>query len=321
METINVQRYDSREQVPLGGEGMVPCPTGCGGWTLVKGSRIPLVFPCLACRRHIMPEVEEKPTELRGSLEVGNDGRTYFRFDKTAIAPWKRLNLPVEYANLTLMDPEKIGDRRYAKNKFAPVEFRRPGVTYITSDVGWSAVSALQALIRGESVPAVGLFGNNGTGKSRLLYATAQDLVRAGRSVYILDGEKLHHDLMSDGEDMKARGRSMVQYAVDADVLLWDELGYCGSHTKEWLHDDVLSEITHIVYRRERGNKTTVFTANAIESGIKKRLGAPVWSRIEGMCGKHFYWLVGPDDFNYRANGKAPIQLEANKSNVLPLRP
>lgn len=321
MET-NVQRYDSREQVPIGGEGMIPCPKGCGGWTKIKGSRIALVFPCLACRRHIMPEVEEQPTALRGNIEVGDNGYTYFRFDKTAIAPWKRLNLPAEYADLTLMDPEKINDRRLArKTKFVPAESRRPGTTYITSDVGFNAVSALQALIRGEAIPAVGLFGNNGTGKSRMLYATAQDLVKAGRNVYILDGEKLHHDLMSDGEDMKARGRSMVQYAVDADVLLWDELGYCGSHTKEWLHDDVLSEITHIIYRRERMNKTTVFTANAIESGLKKRLGAPVWSRIEGMCGRHFYWLVGADDFNYRANGKAPVQAEPDKSNVLPLRP
>ena len=317
---MDVQRYDSREQVPLGGEGMILCPKGCGGWTLVKGSRFALVLPCLTCRRHIMPEVEEKPTELRGSLEVGTDGRTYFRFDKTAVAPWKRLNLPAEYADLTLMDPEKINDRRLArKTKFVPAESRRPGTTYITSDVGFNAVSALQALIRGEPVPAVGLFGNNGTGKSRLLYATAQDLVRAGRNVYILDGEKLHHDLMSDGEDMKARGRFMVQQAVDAEVLLWDELGYCGSHTKEWLHDDVLSEITHIVYRRERQNKTTVFTANAIESGLKKRLGAPVWSRIEGMCGRHFYWLVGADDYNYRASGKAPQPEPTN--NVRILRP
>jgi DNA replication protein DnaC len=220
--------------------------------------------------------------------------------------------LPLEYAELSLLEPDAIQDRRQAKRKFVPAESRRQGVTYVTSETGWDAVCALQSLLKGE-MTAVGLFGHNGTGKSRLLYATAQDFVRAGRSVYILDGEKLHHCLTSDADDAKLRGRAMIQRATDADVLLWDELGYTGSHTKEWLPDSVLTEITHIIYRREASNLPTVFASNALAAGLQKRLGAPVWSRIEGMCGRNMFWLVGPDDFNYRAEGKA-------RNNVLPFQ-
>ena len=321
MGTIpDIQRYESREMIPAGKHGMIPCPKGCGGWTQVMGSRFSLVLPCLDCRRHIMPDVADKPTTLRGSIETRADGYTYFRFDTTAIPPWKRLGLTHEYANLTLMDPNQIKDRRAKKNKFMPASEREAGVTYITSDVGWGAVEALQSVVRKDpSVVAVGLFGNNGTGKSRLVNAAAQDLVKAGRQVYMLDGEKLHHDLLSEGDDNKARARAMVISAVEADVLIWDEIGYCGSHTKEWLHDAVLSEISHIVYQREKANKVTLFTGNALESGLRKRLGEAVWSRIEGMCGRHLYWFVGQHDFNYRANGKAPM-LQESTSNIINLR-
>jgi len=301
-------RYENLQQMKPGERAELPCPRGCGGWTEVRtivGPRNPigLVMPCLSCRKKLIPDDVEIAAKDGGTLyEV--DGYTYYRPNPNSRPAWKRLGLAPEFANLSLVRPGAVEDRRRKKNLLVPLENRKPGITYVTSDEQWDVVEALRAIIGQTAKYSILVYGNNGTGKSRLLYAAAQDLVGIGRQVFILRGDVLSVNMASKFDDKQEAAKFMVRNACEADVLVWDEFAFVPGAQDQWMNRDVLTAITEIVYHRYEKQLITLWNGNGLEAGLRARLGDAVWSRVQGSCQRKIFGLVGQANFNWRADGR-----------------
>ena len=91
------------------------------------------------------------------------------------------------------------------------------------------------------------VFGRSGSGKTHLLSALGQELIRAGRKVYFCTCSLLVQELLVAKRDLKLKG--MLKRLAGYEVLLIDDLGYVQQSREEM---EVL--FTLMAERYERGS-------------------------------------------------------------------
>lgn len=81
----------------------------------------------------------------------------------------------------------------------------------------------------------------------------------------------------------------LIESAVTADVLVWDDLGKAKwSESKEGLYYKIINE-------RYMHQKPIIFSSNEDEGTLSEKVGYAAASRLFGMCGERLYAVEGKD--------------------------
>lgn len=142
------------------------------------------------------------------------------------------------------------------------------------------------------------LQGNVGVGKTRLLCAVADGLIKKIESidVYYIDWNDLVREMRS-GEDHSTRDfisiNQLMNRLISADLLLFDELG--ASKLSEWVQDNIY----HLFNKRYNHQKLTLCATNYFDKSannketLAQRIGMRIRSRLYEMT--EAYEITGMD--------------------------
>ena len=141
------------------------------------------------------------------------------------------------------------------------------------------------------------IFGPRGTGKTHLMTAVLQELIRAGRKGRYLSPADWLTEIKStfgkSGFDEDTE-RDLIDEVVRVDVLLLDDLGI-GKVGKEW----EMEKIYQLVNGRSGNGTITLITCNqAFPNELAEHVGERVTSRLFEIC--RIYNTVGWQDYRVR---------------------
>lgn len=281
---------------------------------------------CLDCRRkeemadpsRARPYAEMvRDQEIRSRLLVDERGYVFYRSAGSDKRPvWQRAGVPQEFAGFSL---DKKSCKTLKKPGIGiPRAHREEGVTYLphVSDPGASAfhraIGTLRSILSKQLWCSVLLAGGNGSGKSHLAFAFAQDAVTFGFSVAVLREQELQVQMLRAHRDESGHDLKLVNARLDlltkADVLIHDELAFTpGSQSQqEQIPMSVVRAVADLIYARRDAGKITIWTTNATirptqvgsvvnPPGLQARLGDALYSRIQGECAGNTFWLDGRD--------------------------
>lgn len=289
-----------------------------------------LLRHCDRCRAEIERDrpgdYRDYTAEIRSRITVSKNGYVFYRSEQDRRQPWQKLGLSEdsEFIGFSIKPAAKRTENPYivippgpdgrAQTGIKRMD-RRPGTTYIYrarptkedphADDFSRAFDALQGLVTGKVNTCALLAGHNGTGKSHLVMAAAQDLVAAGKKVRIFSEEEFstrwtptimlsRHD--DDAAAELARMDAALEAFKDPQILIWDELAFAPNpkSTTE-LAPSFVRAIAGLIFARRKEGKITIWTTNATLDGLESRLGSAILSRIKGDCAGNVFWLKGRD--------------------------
>lgn len=138
---------------------------------------------------------------------------------------------------------------------------------------------------------------NFGLGKTHLTVAIAKELIQRGYATLIISDVMLMEELGlarsaggEDGDDF----RKLIYSAIDAPVLVWDDLGKA-KHTEsreKWYYT--------IINARYEKRRPIIFSSNEDRDTLMEKIGPAAASRLYGMAGSRMYRVEGTD---YRLYG------------------
>jgi len=92
--------------------------------------------------------------------------------------------------------------------------------------------------------------------------------------------------MMQDGGETYRR---LLEGAVNADVLIWDDLGKAKwTEAREGIYYQIFNE-------RNRNNRPVLFSSNEDRGTLSDKIGFAASSRLLGMCGERLYAVEGAD--------------------------
>jgi DNA replication protein DnaC len=146
-----------------------------------------------------------------------------------------------------------------------------------------------------ERAEAKNKHNNFGLGKTHLQIAAAKRLIKRGYTVLIVSDAIFMDELSQkrtydDGEAFN----SLVGKAINADVLVWDDLG------KAKPSEFRLSMYYRIIDERYRAKRPIMFSSNEDASTLSERIGDATASRLFSMAKNFLLAVEGPD---YRLRG------------------
>lgn len=159
--------------------------------------------------------------------------------------------------------------------------------------VGRQALAGVLVQVRGfardfplAEKPGLLLQGEPGTGKTHLAVATARTLISKGFEVVFFDYKSLLDSIRASYDPSSGQTeREVYQVALDAEILLLDDLG--AHRISDWVEDTVTSIITH----RCNFKKPLIATTNMLDSGgdrlrrsLAEQVGMRAHSRLYEMC-------------------------------------
>jgi DNA replication protein DnaC len=243
---------------------------------LTDKSKIPAPKSCPKCKGLLPPQWCDKPfghwrlgstDDCAVCTNTKDDRRDEQRFEKSA----NRARVPMRLRALALvsLDP----DRRCGELATACGE--------------WDARRWLVAS------------GGVGTGKTSWLTALLLDHLRANHKVKGLwtSEQRFYRKAQLHGDKSAGARERVVQEAVDADVLLLDDLGAGRRDLTEWQGGAMRDLLTE----RHLEGKPTLVTTNLTEDAIVKQYGDHVASRLVEASGG-FINLGGADRRRARGN-------------------
>ncbi|KDE46309.1 DNA replication protein [Geobacillus sp. CAMR12739] len=132
---------------------------------------------------------------------------------------------------------------------------------------------------------------NFGVGKTHLQIALAKRLIKDGFNVLVVS-DVAFMDELSQAKRMNDEGETLnrlLQSAIDADVLVWDDIGKAKwSETKEGLYYQIINE-------RYRKQRPIVFNSNEDRGTLSEKIGYAAASRLLGQCGPYLLEVEGED--------------------------
>jgi DNA replication protein DnaC len=156
----------------------------------------------------------------------------------------------------------------------------------------------LRELPVGERAEAKRQHNNFGVGKTHLQIALAKRLIKDGFNVLIVS-DVTFMDELSQAKRMNDEGETLnrlLQSAIDADVLVWDDIGKAKwSEAKEALYYQIINE-------RYRKQKPIVFNSNEDRGTLSEKIGYAAASRLIGQCGSYLREIEG-EDFRLQKSG------------------
>lgn len=140
------------------------------------------------------------------------------------------------------------------------------------------------------------MHNNFGLGKTHLQVAIAKELIRRGIRVLIVSDVTLMGDLSqaSQYDDEGEELNRLLGTAIQADVLVWDDLG------KAKTTDFRLDMYYKIINERYKARRPIVFSSNEDAETLAERIGDAAASRLFGMSRGRICAVEGPD---YRVMG------------------
>ncbi|MGG6437406.1 ATP-binding protein [Saccharococcus caldoxylosilyticus] len=186
-------------------------------------------------------------------------------------------------------------------NEFAVIKHDNGTTKKIMSDknLGFIAVvgeQRLRELPAGERAEAKRQHNNFGVGKTHLQIALAKRLIKDGFNVLVVS-DVTFMDELTQAKRMNDEGETLnrlLQNAIDADVLVWDDIGKAKwSEAKEALYYQIINE-------RYRKQKPIVFNSNEDRGTLSEKIGYAAASRLIGQCGPYLHEVEGED---YRLKG------------------
>jgi len=149
----------------------------------------------------------------------------------------------------------------------------------------------LRELPAGERAEAKRQHNNFGVGKTHLQIALAKRLIKDGFNVLVVS-DVTFMDELTQAKRMNDEGETLnrlLQSAIDADVLVWDDIGKAKwSEAKEALYYQIINE-------RYRKQKPIVFNSNEDRGTLSEKIGYAAASRLIGQCGPYLLEVEGED--------------------------
>lgn len=175
-------------------------------------------------------------------------------------------------------------------------EFKKDGGEKVIAkhNLGFIAVvgeQRLRELPPHERAPMKQKHNNFGVGKTHLQIALTKRLIKDGFNVLVVS-DVTFMDELSQAKRMNDEGETLnrlLQSAIDADVLVWDDIGKAKwSETKEGLYYQIINE-------RYRKQKPIVFNSNEDRGTLSEKIGYAAASRLLGQCGPYLLEVEGED--------------------------
>ena len=119
------------------------------------------------------------------------------------------------------------------------------------------------------------LIGKTGTGKTYLLNALANDIMKKGNSVFFITAFNLNRLLLKIHVGTLQEKDQLLSSLLDADVLIIDDLG------SEQIFKNVTVEyIFNIINERQMSDKYTFYTTNCGLQELQSKYGERIFSRL-----------------------------------------
>ncbi|MGG3808762.1 ATP-binding protein [Geobacillus thermodenitrificans] len=181
-------------------------------------------------------------------------------------------------------------------NEFAVIKHDDGTTKKIMSDKNLGLIAVvgeqrLRELPAGKRAEMKQMHNNFGVGKTHLQIALAKRLIKDGFNVLVVS-DVAFMDELSQAKRMNDEGETLnrlLQSAIDADVLVWDDIGKAKwSEAKEALYYQIINE-------RYRKQKPIVFNSNEDRGTLSEKIGYAAASRLIGQCGPYLLEVEGED--------------------------
>ena len=119
------------------------------------------------------------------------------------------------------------------------------------------------------------LIGKTGTGKTYLLNALANDIMKKGNSVFFITAFNLNRLLLKIHVGTLQEKDQLLSSLLDADVLIIDDLG-----SEQIFKNVTIEYIFNIINERQMSNKYTFYTTNCDLQELQIKYGERIFSRL-----------------------------------------
>ncbi len=117
------------------------------------------------------------------------------------------------------------------------------------------------------------MLGGSGTGKDHLAAAIAHELISAGKTVLIIDAEKIQRRIRDTYKSNEITEQSILDWIVSVDYLVINELGIRTSEAQAILINEICND-------RIANEKRTVYIGNMNILQFEKLVGDRAYDRI-----------------------------------------